>query len=481
MKNFNLTQFERKSLISKLFLQLDDFYENTRDLKVSPKPNRAKLKELIESINFEVSLQPEEAMSNIVQGLRQYDLHTSHPKYFGLFNPRTNFISILSDLITAYFNPQLAAWSHSPFSVQVETYLIKTFCEKFGYNKDKADGTFASGGAEANLTAILCALNNKFPEFETNGHLNTSKRPIIYCSKEAHHSIVKAARNVGLGSKSVKTVCSTDSLELDISNLIQLIEDDIIEGNSPLMVIGTAGTTGAGAIDPLEDISKICKLYDMWFHVDAAFGGGAIMNPEYRNWLKGIELSNSITFDIHKWLSVSMGTSMFLTNKPDILSKTFNISTEYMPKDGVIDEIKDPYTHSIQWSRRFIGLKLYLSLAVFGWEGYSQVIKHHIDMGAFLKGQLIQNGWKIYNDSKYPIICFSDPKHENNPEFAELIKTKVIESGEAWISSYPIKGINTLRACITNYSTTKEDIIEFVNYLAVLKKEYFEEKHLIAL
>lgn len=200
MKDFNLTSLERKSLISKLFLQLDDFYENTRELNVSPVQDRAKLKQLIKSIDFNTPLKTEKVMDKIVNGLREYDLHTSHPKYFGLFNPRTNFTSILSDLITAYFNSQLAAWSHSPFGVEVETYLIKTFCEKFGYSKDKSDGTFASGGAEANLTAILCALNNKYPEFETNGHLNTNGRPIIYCSKETHHSIVKAARNVGLGS-----------------------------------------------------------------------------------------------------------------------------------------------------------------------------------------------------------------------------------------------------------------------------------------
>ena len=133
------------------------------------------------------------------------------------------------------------------------------------------------------------------------------------------------------------------------------------------MINGTAGTTGTGTIDELNQLSFICKKNNIWFHVDAAYGGGAILSQDLKHQLTGIEKSDSITFDAHKWMSVPMGTSIFLTSKNDILSKTFRITTEYMPKEADKLTITEPFTHSIQWSRRFIGLKVYLPLLFYGW------------------------------------------------------------------------------------------------------------------
>lgn len=179
----------------------------------------------------------------------------------------------------------------------------------------------------------------------------------------------------------------------------------------------------------------------------------------------GIEQADSITFDAHKWLSVPMATSMFLTRHKHVLGQTFRIRTDYMPSDE--NEIQDlgTFGHSIQWSRRFIGLKLYLPSLVFGWNGYEKTILRRIELGKILRRKLISNGWTVYNETDLPVLCFSDADAGEDPEFATSIADKLVHSGEAWVSTYPVGGRSTNRACITNYSTSEDDLDALVKSL----------------
>lgn len=197
-------------------------------------------------------------------------------------------------------------------------------------------------------------------------------------------------------------------------------------------------------------------------HVDAAYGGAVILDKGKKHLLLGIDRAHSITFDAHKWLSVPMGAAMFLTREPEILSRSFRITADYMPKEAQSMPVTDPFTHSIQWSRRFIGLKLYLSVLFFGWEGYGRMINRQNQIGGFLKEELRKNGWKMYNDTELPIACFMDPRHEQTAGFARAVCDKVLQSGKAWISVYPVGGVETLRACITNYASGEEEILKLV-------------------
>lgn len=472
MTNFDLTNKERKKILEFIIDKLESYYENTKSVKVTPSLNVSGIMNYVKKVDFQNPIEPIKAINDVIDGLQQFIVHTPHPKYFGLFNPRSNFPGIISDLITAVFNPQLAAWSHAPYAVEVENYLIQEFGKKFGYHPDKIDGVFATGGAEANLTALLCALNRTFPDYPKSGIFGMNKLPIIYCSAEAHHSIDKAVRTVGLGYSSIRSIKVDSNLEMDIENLISAIQQDLINGNTPLMIVGTAGTTGTGAIDNLVALKKIADDYNTWFHVDAAYGGGAILSKWLSPVLKGIEHSDSITFDAHKWMSLPMGTSIFLTSHKKILGKTFGIATDYMPKEAKGLEIVDPFTHSIQWSRRFIGLKLYLSLQIFGWEGYEQVIESQTKTGEYLMQMLLDNGWDIKNNTPLPVICFTDNNMLTNTDFTKSVAQNIINSGKAWISVYPINGISTIRACITNYCTTEKDIDGFVAELNKERKYY---------
>ena len=463
--NFDLDSDSRLAIWNLTIKEIEDYYSNTEKLRVAPELKILKVKEYITDYLSNNSFESgQESINHVINGLKQFSVHTSHPSYFGLFNPRANFPSIVADLITAAFNPQLAAWSHAPFAAEVENYLIQEFGKKFGYEPDSIDGVFATGGAEANLTAILTALNNYFPDYSNNGLRSVEKSPVIYASSESHHSIIKAAMACGLGMQSVRNISVDDSLSMDIQMLEQKIKIDLSNGFFPLMIIATAGTTGAGVIDPLYAINSLAKKYNMWLHVDAAYGGGLCLSNQ-SHLLNGIEFANSITFDAHKWMSVPMSASLYLTRHKNILEQTFRITTDYMPKEAKDMPVIDPFVHSIQWSRRFMGLKIYLPFLFFGWEGYKTIINKQMEMGRLLRKKLTKNGWKIYNNTELPVICFGKESFEQDPTEAQSICNKLIGTGRVWLSVYSIRGTNTLRVCITNYDTKEEHIDSLVEDL----------------
>lgn len=474
---FDLSSEERQRMMLHTLEALEDYYQNTRQRRVSPSLDIHRIQQQAQ-VDFGLDRTAEEAVDHVIASLEKFAVHTPHPSYYGLYNPRATFASILGDLIAATYNPQMAAWSHSPFAVEAENHLVKEFGKKFGLPEESIDGVFTGGGAEANTTAVLCALNHAFPDFANEGVVNAGKRPLIYCSEEAHHSVIKAARSAGLGLKSVRNIPVNEHQEMLIDHLQNQLAEDIEAGHQPFMMIGTAGTTGTGEVDPLPGLATIAKSHGLWFHVDAAWGGAAILSDSCHHLLAGIEKADSITFDAHKWLSVPMSGSMFITTEPEILSKSFRTTTEYMPKDASDLEIVDPFTHSTQWSRRFIGLKLYLSLLMYGWKGYREVIEHQINMGNALRKFLQQKGWKVLNQTSLPVVSFTHEVFLQDADFVPWIAQAVVDSGKAWISRYPVNGKPALRACITNYDTQEEDLKALVALLETKRSDFDRMKNM---
>ena len=470
--DFDLTPGERSELLEYLAAELELFYARTESFRVTPDLDLERVIRAVRSHDLESPVEGHKALRSVLSGMTEYAVHTPHPMYYGLFNPRANFAGILADLITAVLNPQLAAWSHSPYASEVEKYLVEVFGSAFGYPEEGVDGVFASGGAEANFTAILCALNHAFPKAGSDGLRALEKQPIIYCSPETHHSIVKGARMAGLGARAVRMVPADQRLRMKADQLESMIRKDRDSGLEPIMVVATAGTTGTGTIDPIRECGEVSQKHGLWYHVDAAYGGACIVDREMKEWLGGIESSDSLIVDLHKWFSVPMAASLFLTRDPDILHQTFGIHTDYMPGDARSLQITDPFTHSFQWSRRFTGLKIYLSLLMFGMEGYSRVIRDQVDTGHFLRNCLEQNRWKIMNETPLPVVCFTDETLGQDPGFAREICDSVVQTGEAWISVYPVNRVQTLRACITNYNTGENHIRELVRLLGSIRDEY---------
>ena len=464
----DLDKKTRALLWQQVIETIESYVSGVHETAVSPVADPERIRSLLRPMDFGRPIEPRDAIDFVVQGLWNNQVHTPHPGYFGLFNPAPSTMGIAADALVAAFNPQVATWNHSPFAVEVEQHLIRSFASRFGYESSQSQGTFTSGGAEANHTAVLTALVNTFPEFASGGLRGLERQPTLYVSTESHHSFLKAARICGLGDHAVRQIAVDEQLQMRVDDLAAKIAQDRGKGFAPFLVAATAGTTNAGVIDPLAPIGDVSRGENLWFHVDAAWGGAAMFIDELRPLFEGIERSDSITFDTHKWLSVPMGGGLYLTRHQDILRRTFQTKTGYMPPDAAQQSAVDPYTHSIQWSRRFIGLKVFLSLAVAGWDGYGAVIRHQVEMGHLLKSELEASGWEIVNRTKLPLVCFVDrqvPEGRSDP-FLEAVQREVVSSGKAWISVARIdKGRPVLRACITNYRTEAEDIRTLVNAL----------------
>jgi len=285
----------------------------------------------------------------------------------------------------------------------------------------------------------------------------------MYVSSESHHSFLKAARLTGLGTAAVREVAADSKLRMRPDLLRTAIGTDRAAGLDPFLIAGTAGTTSAGAIDPLEELADVADEYGLWLHTDAAWGGAAALVTELRPTLASIERSHSITFDAHKWLSVPMGAGIYVTRDPSILSRTFAVASAYMPKDAVGLDIVDPHQHSMQWSRRFIGLKVFMMLAARGLPGIAERVEHQAAMGERLRTRLRERGWQILNDTPLPVVCFGRPRLATEPALAAGLARRLREAQQAWISKTDLLGsIRALRACVTNFNTSPADIDHLV-------------------
>jgi glutamate/tyrosine decarboxylase-like PLP-dependent enzyme len=464
-----LEKSTRLDLWRQLIQGLETYLEQVEAGRVTPELDPEKVRALLGGVDFSRPLEPQQALEFVIEGLTQYQTHTPHPQYFGLFNPAPTTMGIAADTLVAAFNPQLAAWSHSPFAVEVEQHLIRAFGARFGYDPAFTDGVFASGGAEANHTALLTALAEAFPEFLWRGLRALAFEPVFYVSSECHHSFLKAARLTGLGTEAVHEIPADERLRMDMTALASGIHRDRCQDRRPFMIVATAGTTSAGVVDPIARMARLASEEKLWLHVDAAWGGAAVLSPKLRGLLDGIEMADSITFDAHKWLSVPMGAGLYLTRHPTILRSTFGIATDYMPREAAGLDVVDLYTRSLEWSRRFIGLKVFLSLLVAGWSGYAEAIEHQTAMGDLLRQKLAAAGWQIVNLTPLPVVCFIDGTHPNGRTgpYLEAIAQEVVRSGKAWISTARLRqSIPVLRACITNYRTQPQHLDALVEALS---------------
>ena len=399
--------------------------------------------------------------------LSSWQVQPTHPRYFGLFNPSVRPASIVADALVAAANPQVCLYSHAPGANEIERHVLGFIAGLFGYQLDSEGGLahFTSGGQEANHTAVAVALTARFPSLGQGGLRSLTAQPVFYLSEEGHHSFEKVAHSTGLGRQALRFVPTDKTLKLDLKALAAMIDKDRRDGHSPFMVIGTAGTTSAGIIDPLPELAAFTRETNLWFHVDAAWGGAACISDRLRAHLRGIEKANSITCDAHKWFSVPVGAGMFFCRDRRAVQQTFSTEAAYAPEQTHDGRIY-PFVTSMQWSRRFIGLKLFMMLAEHGREGIARRIGHQTAMGELLRAELRHSWWKVLNDTPLPVVCFTHPAIESGVLSASAMVEELRRRQAAWISKTRLPGgVPALRACITHYETDELDIKALVQAL----------------
>lgn len=353
--------------------------------------NQADTHELYKALTDRYSFKDAKSIHDITgdvdRMLSLWTLQTNHPRHFGLYQPGMTSTGVIADALAAAHNPQLGAWWFSPAANEIEKHCLSFISRKFGYSRTGTFSCFTSGGSESTTTAVLCALTRQFPDCGHQGLAGLKKQPRIYVSQEAHDSIFKIAHQLGIGRQGVTTVKTDPGQKMDIGELRNIVKADRKNGYQPFLVLATAGTTAGGAIDPLPGLADFCGENNLWLHVDAAWGGGFVFSDSAKPYLSGIDAADSVTWDPHKSLPIPTGAGVFLCRHLDAVKKAFHVDTAYVPDE--VDENPDLYRYGIQWSRRFIGLKVFMTIAELGEKQLAAMLDHQVDMGKFFMHHLM--------------------------------------------------------------------------------------------
>ncbi len=432
---------------------------SVRQHPVTPRLSDEVLAARVAAYGFEQPRELPDLVEEAADLIEQGSLHATHPRYFGLFVPGVTEAGVAGDALAAAYNAQLGSHWHGPAAAHVERRTLAFFRDRIGL-PETSSAAFTTGGSEANLTGVLAALASALPRFEDEGVAGA--RPTLYASDQAHDSFLKIARTVGLGARAVRRVRADERQRMDVAALASAIARDRAQGETPFLVVATVGTTATGAIDPLPEIAGLCARERLWLHVDAAWGGLALLSDALRGHAAGIERADSVTWDAHKTLPVPMGAGMSFVRDPRFTERVFTVRTAYVPEAQAGEP--DAYQQTLQWSRRFIGLKVFLTLAALGRAGVARLVDRQAAMADLLRRELAAVGWTIANDSPLPVVCFRDG--DAPPERTTALVRAVVDEGAVWISEVRLPdGRRWLRACVTHADAGPADVRALVEAL----------------
>jgi glutamate/tyrosine decarboxylase-like PLP-dependent enzyme len=406
--------------------------------------------------------------------------HVPSANYFGLMNPTPTYMAVLAEALVAALNPQLASLARSQLAARIERETVRWIGERVGWSTP-FDGTFTSGGNEANFSAMAMALATHFPQSVDDGLSAIQARPVLYTSAEAHHSLDKSAGLLGLGRKALRRIPVTSAAQMDTAKLERQITQDKAAGFTPFCVVATAGTTNSGAIDDLVKLSEIAKQHDLWLHVDGAYGAGAIFSDQHRGLVRGIELADSVTIDPHKWLAMPFAAGVVLTSHPEALQQAFATSTPYMPRKTATasgsSPVLDNFQVSTQWSRRMNSLKLWLTLQVHGRQAYEELIDRQLKLASFFANWVRSSEiFELAAPQVLPIVNFRVKRagitEEDRRAAHEAIVHEVTRDGHGWISTTLVGGQSVIRMMVISYLTAHRHLEDLIIALTDAAKKY---------
>lgn len=381
----------------------------------------------------------------------------SHPQSYSFVPGPSNYISVMSDTLATGFNIFSGGWVGSPAAATIEIVTINWLLKLFNFKVKKGGGIFTSGGSMANLTALATARKVKCGE--------DFSKAVIYLSDQAHSSNIKAISILGFKKEQVRIIPTDMEFKFSINKLKNAIARDKLEGLQPFCLVASSGTTNTGTIDPLDELACICKIEDIWLHVDGAFGAAAILSKNGKKILKGVEKADSLTIDPHKWLFQPYEIGCLLVQNHKWLKGTFSEKATYLRDiEGNESEINF-YDHGIELTRNFRALKFYMSVKTFGLKAFRKAIDYNIKLAERVEAELRQSTtWEVVSPATLAIINFR--YHPVGQKFTDRkldqinqkISAKVLASKEALLVTTMLQGQVVLRMCLINPRTTMEHI-----------------------
>ncbi len=380
--------------------------------------------------------------------------HWQHPGWFAYFPANNSPESVLAEILTAGLGSQCMIWQTSPAAAELEERMMEWLRDMIGLPSSMT-GVIQDTASTATLCALLSA-REKITDFISNKE-GLSQPLRVYASAETHSSIEKGVKIAGFGKENLVLIDTDEDFAMCPDALRQAVLKDVIAGKKPACVVATLGTTSSMAMDPVGAIAGICKEFDIWLHVDAAFAGTAAADPAHRWFMKGVEHADSFVFNPHKWMLTNFDCSAYFVKDADLLIRTFSIQPEYL-KTAADSSVKNYRDWGIQLGRRFRALKLWFVLRNYGVEGIRDMVNHHITLAE-------QFSARIDGDSRFErmapqhlsLVCFRYNPGGHTEEELTLLNKKLLErineTGEVFLTHTSLKGQYALRLSVGQRTT----------------------------
>jgi glutamate/tyrosine decarboxylase-like PLP-dependent enzyme len=436
------------------------------DPRAHPALRRATPAEMRERIDAPPPAGPRpfgEVLDQLGRDVLPFKSRTDHPGYFAFIPSNGTFPGALGDFIASALNVIADSWLEAPAPSQMELTVLDWFKDWLGY-PDAADGVLLSGGSAANLTALACARET------LAGGMRDDL--VLYASDQGHSSVARAARTLGFRPDQLRVLPTDAEFRMRPDTVDGAIRADLAAGRTPLAVCAAAGSTNTGAIDPLAELADTCERRGAWLHVDAAYGGFAVLTERGRRWLRGIERADSITLDPHKWLYQPFECGCVLVRDGRRLRRAFQIKPDYLLDTGSGEDEVNFADRGLQLTRMWRALKIWLSFQTLGADAFAAAIDRSLDLAGVAEGRIRESEeLELLRPARLGIVCFRRRfGGERTEAELEALNRRLISalgaSGVGFVSSTRLRGTFAVRLVALNHTTTAADVAEVLDWLA---------------
>ncbi len=455
-KGLEMPPQEMRRLGYRVVDQLVERWEKLRDGPAWEGGSRRDLEPLLAEDPPEEGVDPDTVLDRAVRDILPRAGRIDHPRFFAFIPSSPTWPSVLGETLATGFNIFQGTWLESAGPSQLELVVMDWFRSWLGL-PETGGGLLTSGGSAANLVALVTAR-------EAAGN---PLQPVLYLSDQGHSSLERGARIAGIPADAIRKIPTDDAFRVRLDALEAAVELDEAEGRTPLCICANAGATNTGAVDPLQEMGTFARGRSIWFHVDGAYGGFAVLTREGRTLLRGMELADSVTLDPHKWLFQPYETGCLMVRDTRVLEDAFRIFPEYLQDTALGEEEVNFADRGVQLTRRFRALKVWMSIQMLGLRAFRRAIRESMILAREAGERITSSGaMELLAPPAMGIVCFRFNPPGEGLEAGEVeslnlsIQEEVLASGLAMMSSTRLRGAFSLRLAIMNYRSTRSDVMQ---------------------
>lgn len=459
-KSYHMSPGQFREEGKKIIDWIADYYENIETYPVLSQVTPGQVFHSIPENPPQKGETMQEMMQDIDDKIMPGITHWQSPNFYAYFPSNTSFPSILGDLVSSGLGVQGMIWATSPAATELETRVLDWLAEMMGM-PEKFKSASAGGGviqdtaSTSALTAVIAA-RERATKFESN-QKGVRQKLVAYISTQTHSSLEKAIKMAGIGKENLRLIDVDEKFAMKPELLEEQIQKDKKAGLLPFFICGALGTTSSNAMDPLRKIGEIAQKEHCWFHIDGAMSGTAMLCPEFRHFMDGVELADSFVFNPHKWMFTNFDCDVFWVGNRNELIHTFSILPEYLKnkatESGAVFDYRDWH---VQLGRRFRSLKLWFVIRHYGVEGLQYHVRKHVELSQrFTQWVKESEDFELVTETPLNLVCF---RHKKDNDFNLKLMNTINETGKIFFTHTKLNDQIVLRMSIAQTNTEEEHV-----------------------